>query len=294
MTKNIKVDFDIPERHIKKRLPPQGIFGESFNYLEGCFRESLGFFLYRQKLVRKRSQVLVGDSYERIWGSTNEEWAHQMTRANSHLIYRGEHWIANGWLLKNIFVQMLDGVFKQLGSRNVLEVGSGRGNNVISLSSKNPGLRLTGLEFTQSGLRRGKELLDQYSGFITNIIDSPEYTIGAGDGRVGFVKGSALEMPLADGSFDTAFTVLALEQMPYDYPRVLKELRRVVSRYAVFIEPFSEANNLRGWLHLKKFDYFRFSYSRFNDFGFKPIIFFTDYPQKANQGSGLLVTEVIH
>lgn len=291
MNKNIKVSFDVPERHIKKSLSPKGIFKENLYYLEECFRESLGFLLYRKKLVKKRTQALVRESYERIFSLTNEEWARQMAQSDSRLVYKNERWIANGWLIKNIIIQMLDGVFNQLECGNVLEVGSGRGDNIVSLALKNPGLNLTGLEFTESGLRRGRELANNPQ-FAVNTVDVIEPSGLNGD-KVSFVKGSALEMPFRDDSFDAVFTTLSLEQIPYDYPKVLQEIKRVASKYAVFLEPFSEANNLKGWLHLKKFDYFRFSYSKFKDFGFKPRCFFTDYPQKANQGSGLLVTEII-
>lgn len=215
-----------------------------------------------------------------------------MTQASSHLVYKGEHWVANGWLLKNIIVQMLNNVFNQLGCRNILEVGSGRGDNIVSLSLENPSLNLTGLELTESGLRRSRELVGNPQ-FATNTVDIIKSAAGSDSGKVNFIKGDALKMPFADGFFDIAFTTLVLEQIPYGYPKVLREIRRVTSRYAVFIEAFSEANNLRSRLHLKKFDYFSSSYSKFKDFGFKPIVFFTDYPQKENQGSGLLVTEII-
>lgn len=293
MNEKIEVSFDIPERHIKKRLAQKGIIRENLDYWEECFRESLGFFLYRKKsFIKKRTQTLVRESYERIFSLTNEEWARQMTQANSRLVYKNESWIANGWLLKNVIVQMLDSCFNQLGCRNILEVGSGRGDNIVSLSLKNPGLDLTGLELAESGLRRSIELANNPQ-FATNTVDFIKSTVGLDSGKVSFAKGDALGMPFTDNSFDTAFTTLVLEQIPYDYPKVLQEMRRVTSRYAIFIESFSETNNLRSWLHLKKFDYFNFSYSKLKGFGFRPIIFFTDYPQKVNQGSGLLVTEII-
>lgn len=44
MNKNIEISFDIPEKHIKKRLAQKGTFRENLDYLEECFRESLGFY----------------------------------------------------------------------------------------------------------------------------------------------------------------------------------------------------------------------------------------------------------
>ena len=288
----MEIDFDIPRKHIKKTILSEGIFKDELIYLEECFKELLGFSQYRKRLQGKRTQTLVKETYERVFSLTNEEWACQMTRANSCLVYKNERWIADGWLLKNVIIQILDSCFSQLGCKNILETGSGRGDNIVSLSLKNPGLNLTGLEFTQSGLQRGRELANDPQ-FAVNTVDIIKSAAGLDNGRVSFVKGNALKMPFADNSFDTIFTTLILEQMPYDYPKVLQEIKRVASRYAIFIEPFSEANNLRGRLHLRKVDYFRFSYSNFESFGLRPVAFFTDYPQKANQGSGLLITEII-
>ena len=52
--------------------------------------------------------------------------------------------------------------------------------------------------------------------------------------RVGFIRGDALAMPVADGEFDVAFCNSLIEHLaPDDRPRLAAEVRRVARRYFV-------------------------------------------------------------
>ena len=111
--------------------------------------------------------------------------------------------------------------------------------------------------------------------------------------RVNFIHGNAFEMPFDDKSFDLTYTSLAFEQMPHAYADALKEINRVTKNYVVFVEPFKEANNLLGKVKLKSMDYFRYSYKGFQEFGFEPIAFINDIPQKLHFGIAALIAKII-
>ena len=223
-----------------------------------------------------------------IYASPNNVWIKKRTQAKYDIVYDQQTLIVNSWFLRSIYNQMLAEVFHKLDCHSILEVGSGRGSNILALAALDSEWQLTGLELSKNGYLNSLDLVKNPPPEIIGVTHkniNPE--------RIKFIQGNALKIPFPDNSFDVVFTVLALEQMAYDYKEVLIEVKRVAKRYCVFIEPFSEANNLNGNLHLKKVDYFRYSYKNFEKLGFKILKFFTNYPQKVKSQSGLLVVQVV-
>ncbi len=96
---------------------------------------------------------------------------------------------------------------------NVLEVATGTGVQLVRLAGANRGGRTVGVEISDGMLAQTRRRLEQ-----------------AGlDGDVEVIQGSALELPLADESFDLIVNGFMLDLLPRDdIPRALAEFKRVL------------------------------------------------------------------
>jgi ubiquinone/menaquinone biosynthesis C-methylase UbiE len=95
----------------------------------------------------------------------------------------------------------------------VLEVATGTGVQLVRLARANPGGRTVGVEISQGMLAQTRRRLED-AGL-------------AGDVEV--IEGSALELPIADESFDLIVNGYMLDLLPRDdIPRALAEFRRVL------------------------------------------------------------------
>jgi ubiquinone/menaquinone biosynthesis C-methylase UbiE len=91
----------------------------------------------------------------------------------------------------------------------VLEVGCGGGHLAIDGARRRPDLRITGLDLSAEQVararRRGRDVA----------------------ARVGFLEGSALDLPFGDGEFQAAWSVASIKHWP-DQRRGLTEMVRVL------------------------------------------------------------------
>jgi len=198
--------------------------------------------------------------------------------------------------LHGIYNQIIANIVKEINIKSLLEVGSGRGNNVIHQSLSNPKVKIEGLEYSKFGNLRSKELLENIPRELFSMVSDYQHNkvenINQKKYRVTFTQGNAFKMPYKDNTFDMSYTILVLEQMPHEYHKAIKEMYRVTRKYCVFIEPFEESNSASQLAHLERKDYFRFSYKLLNN-GFKPILYTTNFPQKQKFSTGLYIAEVI-
>lgn len=97
------------------------------------------------------------------------------------------------------------------GCARVLEVGCGVGAELQILRHRFPQAHLTGLDFSEAQLAKARELLHA------------ELAAGAVELR----RGSAYELPFADGSFDGVCLIWVLEHLS-EPGRALREARRVL------------------------------------------------------------------
>ncbi len=101
----------------------------------------------------------------------------------------------------------------------VIDVGCGSGNTAIALS-KSIGCQVTGVDL--SGVR------------IANAIDSLEEQPEGVRERVTFKKGSATDLPIAEESFDRAWSQATVYHVP-DKVKVLEEVYRVMKPGGIFV-----------------------------------------------------------
>jgi demethylmenaquinone methyltransferase/2-methoxy-6-polyprenyl-1,4-benzoquinol methylase len=96
---------------------------------------------------------------------------------------------------------------------DVLEVATGTGVQLVRLARANPGGRTVGVEISDGMLAQTRRRLEH---------------AGLG-GEVEVIEGSALELPVADESFDLIVNGFMLDLLPRDdIPRALAEFRRAL------------------------------------------------------------------
>lgn len=96
---------------------------------------------------------------------------------------------------------------------DLLEVATGTGVQLVRLAGANRGGRTVGVEISEGMLAQTRRRLDQ---------------AGLG-GDVEVIQGSALELPLADESFDLIVNGFMLDLLPRDdIPRALGEFKRLL------------------------------------------------------------------
>lgn len=166
---------------------------------------------------------------------------------------------------RKFFVEYLQKTILELHPKNILELGSGDGINLLALAVLNPSIKeFTGIELTENGITSSKYYLKNppYEALIY-ITEKSREVIAERlvQSKINFIQGDITKMPFKDQSFEFLFSMWVLEQIPRDYPIVFKEARRVLKGHALFMEAFSEAQeNFFQRLHLRNLDYFRASF----------------------------------
>jgi len=246
-------------------------------------------------LQKSRNLNFVSKVYSSIYGRSNDEWVERRTNNRYVLEFSQERLEVNGWFLLSIYVHLIDKILKGTKAGHVIEIGSGRGNNIVTLALKNPDIKFTGLEYSDNGVMASHALMNNVPLELVKMAGNRSFTEkDMLNKNVTFYVGNAFKAPFRDNSFDLSYTILALEQMPHKFQNAVIEMKRITRKYCVFVEPFREANPMYGRLHLETVDYFRSSFKSFIKFGLRPVYFTDNFPQKYKYHTGLLITEVMH
>lgn len=299
--------FASPVAKILKNRPlVEGKFIRTVGYLENLKR-ALQSKLAQSKTTR--SQSLVSEKYRSIYSPLNSQWAESRQKRKDIFIEGNQCIETDGWYLMSAYHQAINQWVHPAEIRTILEVGSGRGQNLVTLSLRHPEKSFTGLEYSPEGVMRARELAESplqelvaiskkpLTTFQTDFvkidlsknsqITSPASTVPS----LQFVQGSAFQTPFENKSFDLSYTCLVLEQMPMQFKEAVNEMRRVTKKYCLFLEPFREANDFMGMQHLKNVDYFRYSIKEIENLGFEIVAFNTLLPQKLRFSAGLLIAK---
>ena len=255
-------------------------------------KEQRRYDRFRRNELPLRDRDRIEEQYSVIWSRGLDE--HLAGRPTAFEWSRGIC-LARSIARKRVHQLVLLQTLEAIAPRTVLEVGCGNGFNLLLLSSHFPEVHFGGLELTEAGIRAARELLwDQELApaaeefFVGSIRDrlAPR--------RVRLARGTGAQLPYRSGAFDVVYTVLALEQMESIRDAVLKELRRVASRYVVMIEPFQELNAAGMRRHyIASNQYFDARIDALSRFGLRPVTTFTDLPQKVQFHVGLVVAELV-
>jgi SAM-dependent methyltransferase len=241
-----------------------------------------------------RDTGFVSDIYEREYRPSTAEFVARRAKRRDVFLVNRRPTCVNGWFTFEYRAELLERALGAAGARTALEVGVGRGLILTLLALRRPELELSGLDLAAEGVARSVELAEDPPAELLRLsgTDVPTPEQEAALARLRFHQGDAAHMPFDDGAFDVSFTCLALEQMPWSVPEVLREMVRVTSGYCAFLEPFADANGVLGRAQLRALDYFRGRVASFRDFGLEPVYFTAAIPQKIRFRTGLLVARV--
>ncbi len=241
----------------------------------------------------KRTQRFVRSDYERSWNGLSVVEQLSASGPADACLWREQGYLFEGQGLKLIHNELLASSIELLRPSTVLEVGCGNGFHLFLLALRFPAVAFSGLELTEAGIRASRALqewpeappvLREHA--IQPLPDPSAHR------RVRFERGTAAEIPLADGSFDLVYTSLALEQMEEIHDRALQEIARVARRHVVMLEPFRDWNDQgirRDYVESR--DIFSGRISELPRYGLKPVLVFDDFPSKVALGVGLIVAE---
>lgn len=257
---------------------------------------TLKSIIERVKLARTyRTSEWVYDYYESAYTEDPEEFGNQLEESSRVRYYR----VGRGGVIKmdslglnRAYQCALTMAIKKLAPTSVLELGSGSGRQLLYLATKFPSLELVGCELANSGVTLARKLTktEHLSAGLLRWLDL-EPSDPVNFSNVTFVQGNAAHLHFQPKSFDMLISVLALEQMHTCLDQVLYEIRRVSRRFAIFIEPFKEANDAYGLACLIGRNYFRADISYFERRGFE-YIGSVKLPNKLDFGASLVMMKI--
>ena len=263
-------------------------------YFKVLKRALLREFLGRGQI--KRDTHLVREEYDKSY----------LRESNEDFMFKEQDVFLDGKITtmpvseyKRFIVGQFSKIISEKKSESILELGSGRGFNILALAALHPEIKkLRGLELSTEGVKVSKRnlaappvaILKKLTGLTEWEILS---RIRAAD--IDFTEGSILEIPFPKNSFDAVFSNSVIEQIPRDYMKVFTGVFRVAEKIAFFSEPFKEAQrgHIFNLMHLKNIDYFCASYREVEKAGFKTLSFEIPPLQKFVFNTGLLVVSKI-
>ncbi len=201
----------------------------------------------------------------------------------------------HGWGAVRVHLYCLMRLIEVLQPRSVLEVGFGRGLNLVALSARFPETRFSGLELSESGFREAQELTraDTLPQELIDFIPFPLQDMDAVK-NVKLHRGSAESLPFEAGSIDLVYTRQALEQMELIRDTVLHEISRVAGKNVIMFEAFRDWNETGMCRDRNSVtNYFAARLSDLPRYGLKPVYTRSDLPTKIYMHVGLAVAEKI-
>jgi ubiquinone/menaquinone biosynthesis C-methylase UbiE len=256
-------------------------------------RKLLSRFGLTKSAASFRSPEYVKETYDRIWLDHNipPKAKPGSSQKITYLTWRDRGLALVKGSMARSHLDRLIHLIGLLKPRRVLEVGCGSGLNLFPISMVYPEISFSGLELSKSGVDTAKKLV-QMNALPEELIDfcPCPVTDRSAFRRVSFVQGTAASLPFEPESFDLVFSRLAIEQMDHIKDQVFREIARVSARNAAFIEPFSDfcQSELQRLSTIKK-NHFGSPVSSLAAYRLQVDAVFDDWPQKIDQGSGLVV-----
>lgn len=208
-------------------------------------------------------------------------------------------WGEHGFVLRiggeaALFQEAMVRALESLKPKTALEVGAGMGVNLLVLSNLLPEIRFSGLELTEAGVKRAKDV--QAMGYPKALVGLSPRPMPEREGfrTVDFRQGDAAKMPYPDKSFDIVYTILAVEQMESVREQAMREIVRVAKDHVVMIEPLVDSNQdpLRK-LSKKAKDQITLSVADLARYGLEVETHYAGWPQKLTHGSDLVIARVV-
>ena len=109
-----------------------------------------------------------------------------------------------------------------------MELGTGYGYNLFSLSLNHPDWTFKGFDISPNGIAAGREIADHFG-----LSDKVSF------GRIDLTD--AADPSLAEIEGETAFTYFCIEQIPYDVRKVVENIIAAKPKRVINIEPTTRA-----------------------------------------------------
>ncbi len=200
---------------------------------------------------------------------------------------------AHGWGVVRVHLLCLMHLIEILKPRSVLEIGFGRGLNLIALAARFPDIHFSGIELSESGFREAQELVSRQE-LPQQLLDFIPFKLKDLQAvkNINFQRASAESLPFEADSVDLLYTRQALEQMELIRDQVLGEISRVANKNVVMFEAFRDWNE-SGMCRDRNAvtNYFAARLSDLSQYGLKPIFTKSDLPTKVYMHVGLVVSE---
>jgi ubiquinone/menaquinone biosynthesis C-methylase UbiE len=267
--------YEIVEPYIVKRL---GTYSRDRTF-SGQNLLRIGALLFK-KGRKARDMEFVKERYEENWENVDLSKFRPDSSNTCYGNWQGELFEMVRHGPKRAHLYVLSEIFDSLRPKKVLEVGCGIGVNLAFLCRRFPITEFSGLELTESGIKRAKKIVKNPP---KELIDFYPFSVSPKqiyDSLPVLHQASAGDLPFEDNSFDLVYSVQALEQMNRIRFEVFKEIYRVTSDYACFIEAFKDYNKGSLALNMIERDYFRGSIKELNDHGLKVEMIYDDLPTK--------------
>lgn len=183
---------------------------------------------------------------------------------------------------RKVFIQHLFHKIKSVGAKEILELGSGVGINLVALAVLCPEIeKIHGVELTENGIKQSEFLLSNYPirelKYLTELDEEVIVErLNNFKSKVFFERGDICKLSsIGEEKFDFVFSYGAIEQIPKLFSSAFAEARRVLKKTgnALFVEEFREFQNLRQKYYLWKVDYFSESYKEVEKVGFRALSF---------------------
>ena len=263
----------------------------SYRFYYYTLRTALSHAVFPNK-KKTREESSVKEQYS---GNYSEETNETFMMKRRSMFLNGKH-VPDFPVIehKKILMKRFADVFTEFKPESLLELGSGRGFNILSLAVLCPDIKkMRGVELSPRGVETARmnfknpplALLSQ----LTSV--SKEEVARRLAGRdIDFVEGSITKLPFENKSFDAVFSNSVIEQIPKEYPSVFSEALRVARKVGVWSEPFREAQRHHPMklLFLKNTDHFRSSFKEVEKVGWRVRDFEISELQKFEFNTGFL------
>ncbi len=247
------------------------------------------------KTASHRTVDKVETAYDTIWRDFNWPRPDAPTPKRTYASWGKTGLTLRPGCLGLMHLDLLMDIVERLQPKRVIEIGSGPGSNLFALAASFPDISFTGVELSSSGFKTSKSVqeLDVLPQEIA-VFNTRKIADDTAHRRIDFRQANATELPFDDGHFDFVFSRQAIEQMELIRDKVLPEMARVASRHVVMFEPFADFNaSEHKRLATRKKNHFSAAVADLPEYGLAPVAQFADWPQKIDQGIGMVAAETI-
>lgn len=272
--------FTLPQTEANARTWNQGVKKQRKRIFKNVRRKFLG----GKAKVEKRTDKVIKESYGTKWSAIGYAGYDPAAAHDNYApwLWGDRRFMASTYGSARFRHLLIAALIEKLQPKSVLEVGCGNGINLLLLANRFPDVKFAGVDLTDSGPRLFAEL--QAAGslpdHLVNYAPLPPRD-PEGFKRVEIHQGSAAQLQFADGEFDLAMSILALEQMERIRAQALSEMARVAAKWTLMIEPFRDVNRyLWPRLNIIRQDYFQGRIDDLPQVGLEPILATDDFPQE--------------